>query len=100
MGRRRSHERRDLPPNLYIRNNGYYCYRDPRTGKEFGLGRDRRIAITEAIQANIELSFTKPISLSFDANASVRHHMQILTCILNPLTSNPVIAMRNDVDSY
>ncbi|EAC4109871.1 TPA: phage integrase Arm DNA-binding domain-containing protein, partial [Escherichia coli] len=23
MGRRRSHERRDLPPNLYIRNNGY-----------------------------------------------------------------------------
>ncbi|PRT61578.1 hypothetical protein C6086_05470 [Escherichia coli] len=21
-----------------------YCYRDPRTGKEFGLGRDRRIA--------------------------------------------------------
>ncbi|EGO3758082.1 hypothetical protein IS740_002279 [Escherichia coli] len=38
MGRRRSHERRDLPPNLYIRNNGYYCYRDPRTGKEFGLG--------------------------------------------------------------
>ncbi|EQB2867717.1 phage integrase Arm DNA-binding domain-containing protein, partial [Escherichia coli] len=55
MGRRRSHERRDLPPNLYIRNNGYYCYRDPRTGKEFGLGRDRRIAITEAIQANIEL---------------------------------------------
>ncbi|MBW6086638.1 phage integrase Arm DNA-binding domain-containing protein [Escherichia coli] len=43
------------PPNLYIRNNGYYCYRDPRTGKEFGLGRDRRIAITEAIQANIEL---------------------------------------------
>ncbi|NYY77136.1 hypothetical protein DMH20_02195 [Escherichia coli] len=38
-----------------MRNNGYYCYRDPRTGKEFGLGRDRRIAITEAIQANIEL---------------------------------------------
>ncbi|WP_159183004.1 phage integrase Arm DNA-binding domain-containing protein, partial [Escherichia coli] len=27
MGRRRSHERRDVPPNLYIRNNGYYCYR-------------------------------------------------------------------------
>jgi integrase len=55
MGRRRSHDRRDLPPNLYIRNSGYYCYRDPRTGKEFGLGRNRRIAVTEAIQANIEL---------------------------------------------
>ena len=26
-----------------------------KDGKEFGLGRDRRIAITEAIQANIEL---------------------------------------------
>ncbi|WP_173636605.1 phage integrase Arm DNA-binding domain-containing protein, partial [Escherichia coli] len=25
MGRRRSHERRDLPPNLYIRNNGLRC---------------------------------------------------------------------------
>lgn len=55
MGRRRSHDRRDLPPNLYIRNSGYYCYRDPRTGKEFGLGRNRRVAVTEAIQANIEL---------------------------------------------
>lgn len=55
MGRRRSHDRRDLPPNLYIRNNGYYCYRDPRTGKEYGLGRDRRLAVTEAIQANMEL---------------------------------------------
>ncbi|MFZ5231516.1 tyrosine-type recombinase/integrase [Enterobacter bugandensis] len=54
MGRRRSYNRRDLPPNLYMRNNGYYCYRDPRTGKEYGLGRDRRLAITEAIQANIE----------------------------------------------
>ncbi|MCH5075450.1 phage integrase Arm DNA-binding domain-containing protein [Shigella flexneri] len=33
MGRRRSRERRDFTPNLYIRNNGYYCYRGiPRTG--------------------------------------------------------------------
>lgn len=49
MGRRRSYERWDLFFNLYIRNNGYYCYRDLRMGKEFGLGRDRRIAIIEAI---------------------------------------------------
>ncbi|QIJ48815.1 tyrosine-type recombinase/integrase [Raoultella ornithinolytica] len=55
MGRRRNHDRRDLPPNLYVRNDGYYSYRDPRNGKEYGLGRDRRIAVTEAIQANIEL---------------------------------------------
>lgn len=49
MGRRRSYERRDLFFNFYIRNNGYYCYRDLRTGKEFGLGRDRRIVIIEVI---------------------------------------------------
>ncbi|HAC6881519.1 TPA_asm: integrase [Salmonella enterica subsp. enterica serovar Java] len=55
MGRRRNSDRRNFPPNLYIRNNGYYCYRDPRTGKEFGLGRDRRLAVNEAIQANIEI---------------------------------------------
>ncbi|WP_170988696.1 phage integrase Arm DNA-binding domain-containing protein, partial [Escherichia coli] len=77
MGRRRSHERRDLPPNLYIRNNGYYCYRDPRTGKEFGLGRDRRIAITEAIQANIELFSghnQKPLTARINSNNSVKLH--------------------------
>ncbi|WP_177343048.1 phage integrase Arm DNA-binding domain-containing protein, partial [Klebsiella grimontii] len=55
MGRRRNHERRDLPPNLYVRNGGYYSYRDPRDGKEYGLGRNRRLAVSEAIQANIEL---------------------------------------------
>lgn len=55
MGRRRNHERRDLPPNLYVRNEGYYSYRDPRNGKEYGLGRNRRLAVSEAIQANIEL---------------------------------------------
>ncbi|WP_439461820.1 tyrosine-type recombinase/integrase [Serratia quinivorans] len=54
MARVRNSRRRDLPPNLYVRNGGYYCYRDPRTGKEYGLGRDKRLAITEAISANLE----------------------------------------------
>ena len=53
MARTRNHARRDLPPNLYVRNGGYYCYRDPRTGKEYGLGRDKRLAVTEAIAANM-----------------------------------------------
>lgn len=53
--RRRSHKTRDLPPNLYDRN-GYYSYRDPRTGTEFGLGRDKRYAVTQAIEANISFS--------------------------------------------
>lgn len=50
--------RRDLPPNLYVRNNGYYSYRDPRTGKEFGLGRIKRDAINQAIDANLQLMET------------------------------------------
>jgi len=53
MARSRNRARRDLPPNLYVRNGGYYCYRDPRTGKEYGLGRDKRLAVTEAIAANM-----------------------------------------------
>ncbi|HIG9583139.1 TPA: phage integrase Arm DNA-binding domain-containing protein [Escherichia coli] len=53
-GRRRSAKTRDLPPNLYNRG-GYYSYRDPRSGKEFGLGRNKRIAVNEAIITNMEL---------------------------------------------
>ncbi|MGL9722152.1 phage integrase Arm DNA-binding domain-containing protein [Symbiopectobacterium sp.] len=55
MARRRSHKNRDLPPNLQPRNGGYFCYRDLRTGKEYGLGRHRREAITQAIAANIAI---------------------------------------------
>jgi len=55
MARRRSLVNRDLPPNLYVRNNGYYSYKDPRSGKEYGLGRDKRYALTQAIEANLEL---------------------------------------------
>lgn len=55
MARRRSHKNRDLPPNLQPRNGGYFCYRDPRTGKEYGLGRNRREAITQAIAANMAI---------------------------------------------
>ncbi|MGX8939594.1 phage integrase Arm DNA-binding domain-containing protein [Symbiopectobacterium sp. Eva_TO] len=55
MARRRSHKNRDLPPNLQPRNGGYFCYRDPRTGKEYGLGRHRQEAITQAIAANMAI---------------------------------------------
>lgn len=53
--RRRSAALRDLPANLYVRNGGYYSYKDPRTGKEFGLGRDKRLAINQAVEANMQL---------------------------------------------
>lgn len=62
MARTRNHARRDLPPNLYVRNGGYYCYRDPRTGKEYGLGRDKRLAVTEAIAANMAFLVVKRLS--------------------------------------
>lgn len=56
--RRRNHKTNDLPPNLYERG-GYYSYRDPRSGKEFGLGRNKRFAVNEAVSANMELLSTK-----------------------------------------
>ncbi|CNI68207.1 integrase [Yersinia frederiksenii] len=52
--RKRTYKNRDLPPNLYVRNDGYYSYRHPETKKEFGLGRDKRNAINQAIEANIQ----------------------------------------------
>lgn len=61
-GRRRSAKTRDLPPNLYNRG-GYYSYRDPRSGREFGLGRDKRIAVNEAIVTNMELLSARHESL-------------------------------------
>jgi len=53
MARNRSYQHRDLPPNLYVRN-GYYSYRDPHSGKEFGLGRNKREAITQVIEVNMK----------------------------------------------
>ncbi|KPB28444.1 phage integrase Arm DNA-binding domain-containing protein [Pseudomonas amygdali] len=48
---------KDLPPNLYRKTdkrNGhtYYTYRDPVTGRMFGLGKDKAAAIMEAVTAN------------------------------------------------
>ena len=43
--------RRDLPDNLYERE-GYYSWRNPDTGREYGIGRDKAQAIAEARDAN------------------------------------------------
>lgn len=42
-------------PNMRVRD-GYYSWRHPETGEEFGLGRDRRKAISEGIAANARLA--------------------------------------------
>lgn len=44
-----------MPANLYERG-GYYSWRDPRTGKEYGIGRDKRAAYDQAIEANMHIS--------------------------------------------
>jgi len=54
MGRRRSAATRDLPPNLYVRR-GYYAWTDPRDGKVYSLGKDKRQAVAEAVEANLAL---------------------------------------------
>lgn len=56
--RKRSDKRRDFPRNLY-EDDGYYSYRNPKTGEHFGLGRDKRYAFGEAIKANAHLAGEK-----------------------------------------
>ncbi|MGE6320593.1 phage integrase Arm DNA-binding domain-containing protein [Pseudomonas oryzihabitans] len=51
---------KDLPPNLYRKldaRNGvtYYSYRDPVSGRTFGLGTDKQAAIMEAHTQNLDL---------------------------------------------
>ena len=53
---------KDLPPNLYrkkdVRNGKtYYTYRDPETGRVYGLGSDKAAAITQAHDQNRESYF-------------------------------------------
>lgn len=52
MARRRSAKNRNLPANLYARGE-YFSWRDPRDGREYGLGKDRRSAIDQALEANL-----------------------------------------------
>lgn len=53
--RRRAASRRNWPDHLHERD-GYYSWRDPRTGKEHGLGRNRAAAFAQAIEANLHVS--------------------------------------------
>jgi integrase len=53
--RKRSFAKRDLPANLY-ENDGYYSWKDPRTGKHYGIGRDKKAAIRQANEANFAIN--------------------------------------------
>lgn len=48
-----------LPPNTRERD-GYYSWRHPVSKQEFGLGRDKRDALAQAIEANMRLAGENP----------------------------------------
>lgn len=53
--RRRSKAKLGWPDNLYERD-GYYSWRHPGTREEFGIGRDRKAAFAQAIEANLYIA--------------------------------------------
>lgn len=55
--RKRSKSKTGWPRNLYERD-GYFSWRHPRTREEFGLGRDKRKAFDQAIEANHSIAAT------------------------------------------
>ncbi len=56
--RPRTAARKGWPSNLYAkdRNGLYYFWRHPKTGQEFGLGRDFQSAKVQALEANLKVS--------------------------------------------
>lgn len=79
MNRKRSLENKDLPPNLYKRK-GIYYYRDVRTKIEYSVGKNKSIAITQAIQANIEILKPKSNLLDRINNVKVTTLHEWLDC--------------------
>ena len=51
---RRKAINRNLPQNLYVRK-GYFSWRNPNTGIECSVGKDRSEAIAQAVEANIHI---------------------------------------------
>lgn len=67
---------KDLPPNLYRKTdsrNGvtYYTYRDPLSGRVFGLGKDKETAIREAAAANHADTFRPTLAERISAPAPI-----------------------------
>ncbi|WP_429499494.1 phage integrase Arm DNA-binding domain-containing protein [Robbsia andropogonis] len=50
--RRRIASRRHWPANLYKNSRGYFYFRNPVTGKTFGLGTDLQNAIEQVNAVN------------------------------------------------
>lgn len=54
MSRPKGEKTKDLPPNLSIKK-GIYYYTNPITGMSKSRGKNKALAVTEAIQANLEI---------------------------------------------
>jgi integrase len=54
--RRREASRKNWPKNLYQNSQGYYWYRNPETGKTYGLGTDFKVAALQVKTVNAELT--------------------------------------------
>ena len=61
--RRRLPGRHDWPSNLQQNGAGYYYWRNPETGKDFGLGKNKGHAFRESNAANLTLSSMKKSSI-------------------------------------
>lgn len=54
--RRREAKRRNWPANLNQNGAGYFYWRDPKTKKDYGIGRDQAKAFQEARAANAKIA--------------------------------------------
>lgn len=84
---RRRRLNRTLPPNLYVSKKGakfYYRYRNPITGKETGMGADRKAAILAANELNGRLTPAPPDLVArvtggiYTMNAWANRYMELL----------------------
>ena len=77
MPRPRLYKNRCLPPNLYLKANGCYRWRNPIDGKSYGLGTMRVAAISQAIEANIKVTADTSVRLvdrlTGEAERTVEH---------------------------
>jgi len=62
--RRREASRKGFPPNLYMKPDGYFWYRNPKDKRTKGLGRDKTLAFREARNANAALESDAGLKLA------------------------------------
>jgi len=55
MTAKRAARNRGLPPHTFEQRDGYLYWRHPVTRQKFGLGRNRAVAISQAVEANLHI---------------------------------------------